>query len=242
MSCCGYIVFDSHTGDEICDSCAKVITNHCPKPSYSYIPKPVLCSKAEAFVQDICANNNVAKCIELSALDRIASKKKCPLNEAALALYLAFKDHDVGRSVLEVAAMCGIHVTEIIKCETRFTREILPSELSARIFDPLNIDNYQVKKSINKLADLIFSKLLHCSPPQSALALAVVHTISCTDYRTKNNVSRTCGITPSCLRRLQKIYNTEILQLQTEVNQPATEQHLNFYCNNASPKKEESKE
>jgi len=223
MSCCGYIVLDSHTGDEICDSCAKVITNHCPKPSYSYIPKPVLCSKAEAFIQDICANNNVAKCIELSALDRIASKKKCPLNEAALALYLAFKDHDVGRSVLEVAAMCGIHVTEIIKCETRFTREILPSELSARIFDPLNIDNYQVK-------------------PQSALALAVVHTISCTDYRTKNNVSRTCGITPSCLRRLQKIYNTEILQLQTEVNQPATEQHLNFYCNNASPKKEESKE
>ena len=204
MACCGnFLIYDSHTGDNICPTCGK--SEVCLNDNEQYpVAKP---SVENEFIGDVCANNHLPSCIELEAtvlFSKGSSKNKKQLAFAACCIYQACKQQNVGRSLIEVSRMCFIPPGEI-SAFLLDERELRPEELVERICWKLGIADYSRKKQISLLSENIYTYHLRCSPPQSSIAVAISEIMQETPL-SQTDIARACDISPSCLRRLNKTY------------------------------------
>ena len=141
MNCCQVnLIFDVHTGDNICPLWGKSATNL--DPIISTNEK----TEINEFHENICANNNIPKSIENEATYLfIKGKKKQEQNVyAAVCLYQAFLNQSVGRSLLEISRLCFVPITKLSQYVTGDI-ELKPSDLVERIAYNLNITSYKTK-------------------------------------------------------------------------------------------------
>ncbi len=208
MNCCGYAITDQRTGDVVCSGCGRLEQNLRDTQN-------IVCfTRRHEFIETVCANNHIAKVIEEEAIFHFFKGTKNRENNtfAAYCIYLACKTHNAARSLVEVAKMCFVSVFQITQYNTNEI-EISPSELAERAFEKLDITSFTEKKEIKQLADALFCSLLRCSPPQSALAVAIsaIHK----NALTKNCIAYACDTSPSCLRRLCRVYKHEIEEFKS---------------------------
>jgi len=194
MKCCGkFLIYDQHSGIDYCDICGYFTTHFVKLESNEeFFEFPI----GSDFIETVCVNNH--------------------MGFAAYCIYYACKKQQVGRTLTEISTMCSVPISEIIKYEEDCTIELLPSHLVARFCAYLNIRDFNIEKQIAKFSDLLYSKLLLSSPPQSVVALAI-YVVLMEKYAnldiTLTDIATTCGISVSCIKRLFKIYKKEILEL-----------------------------
>ena len=205
MECCGYLLNDQHTGDEICLGCGKIFAQLTNITSSLRIYKP------NVQLKDICANNNISNAIEEDALWEIAQSTQ-PIKPCfvAFCLYSACKRGGASRTLQEISKMFDIDTASIAQYETAPTREICPSELAGRVCNKLEITNFKLVQAVKTFADILSQRVVYSCPAQSALALALCF-LPDISKKNKVQISRACGVTPSCLRRLSRIYKADIL-------------------------------
>ncbi len=211
MSCCGaYMVLDSHTGDQICDNCGKV------EQYLNNEYRETLIEKRNVFIQDICANNHLTKSIETQAeylffKNRYREGKNTDAF-AAYCIYIVCKQQQVGRSLVEVSRMCGLSLAQVAIFNVDDNEELQPSNLVTRVCYKLNICNFPLVKAIEELSERLYVSLLNSGPPNSAVAAAIAVLVQSVKLC---KVAWACDISPSCLRRICKIYKKELKDLQT---------------------------
>ena len=198
MECCGYLLHDQHTGDEICLGCGKIFAQLTNTTSSLRIYKP------NAQLKDICANNNISNAIEEDALWEIAQStqliKPCFV---AFCLYNACKRGGASRTLQEISKMFDIDAASIAQYETVPTRDICPSELAGRVCNKPEITNFKLVRAVKTFSDILSQRVVYSCPAQSALALALCFLPDISGLRkNKVQISRGCGVTPSCLRML----------------------------------------
>ncbi len=207
MQCCGYVIYNERQGDLICENCGRI-------ERYLKVPSiPLVQNFKHDFIETVCSNNHISKIIEEEAIHQYY--KSNPQNNkeafAAYCIYFACNKHNVPRSLIEIARICFININDITKFNT-VDINILPSDLAERVFNKLDITSYSLKRDIKKLSDILFNDLLRCSPPQSALAVAIL--TACNKERLDLKIiAQACDTSASCLRRLSKIYKNETLNL-----------------------------
>ena len=212
-NCICYFVIDERRGDEICLRCGLIRPFY--KTVFNFTSEPV----SNDFIKTICGNNNIVKCIENEALLKFSKKNDTTNSFAAYCIYYACKKHTAARTLSEIAEMCFISQSEILKHENSFQSPIKPSDLTARACYRLGIDSFLFQDETSKLADELFNNLLINSPPQSVLAVAifvlcsVCHKKGKIRKRKQNEIARACHISASCIRRLFRVYKEEILTL-----------------------------
>lgn len=231
MKCCGkFMLYDQHEGEYVCDVCYNFFKSFAPVLNYPELDK-ITCS----FIETVCANNHIYKCIERDALKKFRQRKDRSQAFGAFCIYHACKIHKVGRTLSETAAMCFVSVPEISKYDRECSIEILPSQLTARFCANLNITLFKVQKKISRIADMLYSKLLLGSPPQSAIALAIY--VLSQIYEKDSfplklslqSIAETCGVSTNCIRRLFKVYKEELFELVPLCLEPAKNTQLRFY-------------
>lgn len=203
MECCGYMIHDDRVGDLICSNCGKLERNLVVTPkNYSL--------KSHDFIETVCSNNHIAKVIEEEAIFQYFKerKNKNDTSFAAYCIYAACKAHNAGRSLLEIAKMCYLDVGEITR-PNYGEIDISPSEIAERALEKLDLSSFSFKNEVKELSDILFNDLLRCSPPQSALAVAITALCNAKEI-SHTQVARACDTSPSCLRRLCRIYKCEI--------------------------------
>lgn len=207
MECCGYLLHDQHTGDEICLGCGKIFAQLTNTTSSLRIYKP------NAQLKDVCANNNISNAIEEDALWEIGQStqaiKSCFV---AFCLYNACKRGGASRTLQEIGKMFDIDTATIAQYETVPSREICPSELAGRVCNELGITNFKLVQAVKTFADILSLRVVYSCPAQSALALALCFLPDLASLgKNKVQISKACSVTPSCLRRLSRIYKADIL-------------------------------
>ena len=85
----------------------------------------------------------------------------------------------------------------------------------------LEITSFRQKIRIKQLSGLIFNELLRCSPPQSALAVAIF-TLVKDKHISQKEIAKVCDTSLLCLRRLCQIYKNDISKLQLLVEERST--------------------
>lgn len=225
MSCCGtYMVLDSHTGDQICDICGKVeqyLNNEYPE---------TLTEKRSLFIQDVCANNHLTKSIETQAEylffkhQRGGGKNTDAF--AAYCIYLVCKQQQVGRSLVEVSRMCGLSPAQVGIFNVDDNEELQPSNLVARMCYKLDISGFPLVKAIEELSEKLYVGLLNSGPPNSAVAAAIAVLVQ---NIKPCRIAWACDISPSCLRRICKIYKKELKDMQT-VSKTIPKKKVLFYA------------
>jgi len=214
MKCCGkFLIYDHHSGIDYCDICGYFTTHFVKLESNEeFFEFPI----GSDFIETVCVNNHICKSLEQEALYIFKKRSTRTMGFAAYCIYYACKKQQVGRTLTEISTMCSVPISEIIKYEEDCTIELLPSHLVARFCAYLNIRDFNIEKQIAKFSDLLYSKLLLSSPPQSVVALAI-YVVLMEKYAnldiTLTDIATTCGISVSCIKRLFKIYKKEILEL-----------------------------
>lgn len=173
--------------------------------------------RGHSIIADICANHHVLKCIELTARDLYADKHASRTESAAvrvaLCLFTSFSIHDSPRGIDEVAGMCHVPAPSLYKIitdveEPHTISRLKPSSLSARVFPYLDFLTFSHRRKINSTADYIYEHCQISSPPRTILA--VVLYARCRRFFPKNkhstlaHLSRVCGVSTTCLKRLAK--------------------------------------
>ena len=210
MKCCeSYEILDERTGDIVCTNCARVEQTLIKfNPLSSFIENE--------FLQNICANNHIVKRIEEEAAYLFNQKKPVKKTKqqayASYCLYLACKKEGVGRSLIEIGNMCDVSVSDIAAFISIDEIELTPSQLCSRVCHRLDISNFKTITEIEKLSTLLYTELLRCHPPQSALALAIFTLIK---GKSLTNIAHMCDISVSSLRRLSKVYKTELHEIMS---------------------------
>ena len=215
MNCCGYVLIDERIGDLVCEKCGKLMKDLNEE-------KWTRTKFQHDFIETICSNNNIVKVIEEEAIFQF-HKYNEKLNNfafAAYCIYYACKIHHAARSLIEISKMCFVNVADIARYNSDEI-DIIPSDLVERALDKLEITSFRQKSRIKQLSDLIFDELLRCSPPQSALAVAIF-TIVKDKHITQNKIANVCDTSLSCLRRLCRIYKNDVNKLQLLVNEHST--------------------
>ncbi len=212
MMCCGgYEILDHREGDLICAICGK---------TEQHLSNEIFISQKNEeheFIQDICANNHIVKAIEHETINLInkgsmTNKKKNSF--AAHCLYLACKKHGAGRTLFEISKMCFISSSEISHYNDLSDIELDPCQLCARTCEKLDLSDFILVNRIEKLSTQLYKNLLRCSPPQSALAVAIFLTTQQSNL-TVVQIANACGISSSSLRRLCKVYNKELNEIMS---------------------------
>ena len=221
MSCCGYVLTDERVGDLICENCGK-LTKDLKEDKWDRT------KIQHDFIETICSNNNIVKVIEEEAIFLFYKRNEKRDNNAfaAYCIYSACKIHHAARSLIEIAKMCFINVADIAHYNVDEI-EILPSDLVERALDKLEITSFRQKIKIKQFSDIIFNELLRCSPPQSALAVAIF-TLNKDRHISQNLIAKVCDTSLSCVRRLCRIYKNDICKLQLLIEERSTDKGL-FY-------------
>ncbi len=210
MVCCnGYKILDARGGVTVCEKCGK---------NEQYLTDTVNgCSIEEHFeyIQNICANNHLVKSIEAEAEHLFFTNRRGARKNgeafAAYCIYVACKNQNVGRSLIEIARMCYVPLSLLSSFHVDSNEELKPSNLVARICAKLDIISFLIVKDIENMSDILYTGLLNSGPPNSAVAVAIV-------LVTKNvglaKIAWACDISASCLRRICKIYKLELKELE----------------------------
>jgi len=219
MSCCDYIVYDHHTGNEICSGCGKLPNLSPYKIDYTSLhkedkrvrPKRKIIERLE----ETCAKNNIPSAIVDQALYYF-NGKRAGLESAAFCLYKACNDFCASRSLKEIACMFDLPVDSIkMKEEQTEIVATKPSELAYRICVKLGVTKFAEIQLIGNRADMCYSDIMMSCPPQSALAVNLyMHLESSAQYENTTklirNISTACDISVSCTRRLIRVYKKQI--------------------------------
>lgn len=221
MICCGYIITDERTGDSICEKCGKLEKDL--RKHITFFTK-----LQHDFIETVCSNNHIAKVIEEEAIFQFYNSKEQAKSNAfaAYCIYLACTIHQAARSLIEIAKMCFVNVSDISYFKTDEI-DIIPSDLTERALEKLEISSFKFKVRVKHFSDIIFNDLLRCSPPQSALAVAVV-ALNNDKTVTQNAIAKACDTSLSCLRRLCRIYKNDISNLLLIFDEQSTKKV--FYC------------
>ena len=214
MSCCNsYKLLDSRAGDQVCVQCGKVERYLSCAQQYEAV------EKRNEFIQNICANNHLPKSIEAEAeylfFKKQQGKGKNKDVYAAYCIYVACKKHNVGRSLIEISKMCAFPVSLLSKFHVPNVGELRPNNLVARVCCKLGITCFPLQREIESLSDKLYSELLNSGPPNSAVATAIAVLVV---GLKPANIAWACDISPSCLRRICKIYKHELQEIPAFVS------------------------
>ena len=169
MNCCeANLIFDAHTGDNICPLCGKSATNLEPIISTNET------IEINELLENICANNNIPKSIENEAtylFMKGGKKQECDVY-AAFCLYQVFSNQNMGRSLLEISKLCFVPITKLSQYDTGDI-ELKPSDLVERIALNLNIMSFKTICEIK-----IFPDYLHDNFLRSSVAIAIVEKVT----------------------------------------------------------------
>jgi len=148
-------------------------------------------------------NKHFAQNIVLYACDLVRIRQRKCTCFTAFCLYESCSHFEASRTYKEIANDFNITVTNIVKCcrnsEKSHINWTKPSDLSPRVFYNLNITDRKQRMKLSKRADYIFMHVLRSSPPQSALALAILEE----GLIPLKQIANICNISPQCLRSCQ---------------------------------------
>ena len=227
MSCCnGYKILDARGGVTVCEKCGKNEQHLIDTVNNGFIEKHF------EYIQNICANNHLTNSIETEAEHLFFKNRKGSRKNgetfAAYCIYIACKNQNVGRSLIEVARMCYVPLSLLSSFHVDSNEELKPSNLVVRICAKLSITAFPLVKNIENISDKLYTGLLNSGPPNSAVAVAIV-------VATKNvglaKIAWACDISSSCLRRICKIYKLELKELQSLSSPLSKAAQKEFYSN-----------
>lgn len=201
--CCGYILYDEHTGDNVCESCGKIIST-LPSPIITKDNNESICNLINEFI-DIASNNQVSQCIIDRTLNLYNKGKQKGRSILISSFYKACVIEQVPRSIKEISDMFKINFSEILKYTGDYN--IKPSDLSQRICNKLGITKYCHIKNIDAVSDGLFKYIFINSPPQSCLAVAILNSYpENAPPISIAKIANTCQVSLSCIRRLNRLY------------------------------------
>ncbi len=211
MSCCsGYKLIDSRTGDQVCETCGK-LERYLHTHEYDN-----LIDRRCEFIQNICANNHIMKSIETQAEYLFFKNRYYTGNNtdayAGYCIYEACKNQNVGRSLVEIAKMCDLPLSQLSKFCSVGNTEVRPRNLIARVCYKLGITGFPLICAIENMSEKLYTELLNSGPPNSAAAAAISVLV---ESLKPAKIAWACDISPSCLRRICKIYKKELSELKT---------------------------
>ena len=216
MNCCqANLIFDAHTADNIRPLCGKSVTNLDPIISTNET------IEINEYLEKICAKNNIPKSIENEATYLFLKGRKKQEQDvyAAVCLYQAFLNQNMGRFLLEISRLCFVPITKLSQYVTGDI-EIKPSDLLERIVYNLNITSYKTKCEIKIFADYLHDNFLRCSPPRSSVDISIVEKVT-NPQPSVEIAAQNCDISLSCLQRLRRVYKEEIAAVhRTIANKP----------------------
>lgn len=208
MNCCGYIIIDERSGDNICSNCGRA-------SSSIGFGLDIQVQEEESFeyLRDICANNHITSDIEHDAMHLLREKQIFNHSYIAYALYITLQRHHVPRTIFEISKMCFIPHQDILKYDQGNKDEgieVSPSMMTERTCYNLGIFNKRVIRLTKRVADKLAGSILLCNPPHTILAVTIfaqrpdlgAGTIACH-----------CNVSISTVKRLFRTYKNEIFQL-----------------------------
>ena len=201
MSCCGYVLHDQVTGLDICDNCGHAIDN-----INFFIPPLISNVKDVELISNICANNHIPEAISSYASHLYEVGDKQTEVYSAYCVYKACNFFNASRTLKEICVMFGVPYKEVTKHDIIIS--IKPSELLPRICIKLKIENFKLITELAKKVDEVYTYVLISSPPQSIIAL-VLHVCPFVHFSI-NQIAEACEISLSCLRRLARLYTSQI--------------------------------
>ena len=207
-TCVCNFILNERRGDEICLRCGFI----CPFYSIKSTYEPIVVKND--FIKTVCANNNIAKCIEEDALLKFGKRGKKTDKFAAYCIYYACKKHKVPRTVQEISSICFVSPSNILEYGNEVQSVIKPSDLVSRVCYRLGIDSFNFQTEAGKLGNNLFSNLLVNSPPQSVLGVSIyVLCKICKKKHMQRDIAKACYVSTSCIRRLYRVYKDAILSI-----------------------------
>jgi len=214
MECCGYLISDEHEGTQICVNCHQSFndlknygTNMDSELSFIQNNTKVLLEQ----LKNVCANNHIEQSVEKLCSDYLLKIEKPKINDVIYCLHKACSYLGGARSLKEISDMFQLPVKNLSMYEG-IADIVNPSDLVARACNRLAITRFQDIVTIGKKADDLRDTFLSASPPQSAVALAIMkHVQTCKFLSiTLVDIAQASGVSISCLRRLNRLYKKEM--------------------------------
>ena len=207
--CCGYIIYDQHTGDSICTTCCRVKNTG---RENVFTIENLLLSHSE-FVE-LCEKKHISRAIVGYALDLHAKREKYDKNEAAAVaadlaycLYEAFCKYDAKRSVKEIADLMHLDArTKKIFFAKCTEDKVKPSDLISRVCQQLELLDFKFHTKIARLADDVYENQLLSHTPQTVLAGTLMLVVASEKLAiTPKTIAAACDVSPACMRRASRL-------------------------------------
>jgi len=223
---------DVHTGDTICTSCGRIISE---RNTYSDIGTgsqrelTVLQDRDRSIIRDICASHNLSGGIALLACDfytRYKRSNRVVRGYIAFAIYRACVEYRCPRSVNEVAYMCHINPTDLWKTIRNTWDEhciqMRPSDFAARVYPQIE-DLFPTYTRYIRICAIADSMLLECAA-SSNLLLAVVLTRYLPEAKSgrkeRERVAIACTIADSTISRFMRRtdYDQSLIRAEARIS------------------------
>jgi transcription initiation factor TFIIIB Brf1 subunit/transcription initiation factor TFIIB len=215
-TCTHNAIYDTHTGDEICDKCGKVLSGGISFEESAYSVN----FKSETACIDIttldviltaCDTHHVAKDIKrdviklCSEIHRKAYARSTPEEIVGYALYKAFDAHGVARTIEEISCMLHCRQKNIYDtCKAMDNISIVAvkcSSIAPRIACLLNINNYKIGKNLANVADCIQETRGNMHPN---VILALVYACHFATTISLREIAHACDTKVATIKRVQR--------------------------------------
>ena len=216
LSCCGYIVYDSHTADHICENCAKVVAYN----GYIYpisITPPHSYEGKHSDLSDICYNWNLSKDV-VSHAAYLYEKLNFSVKDQGFKAYCVYRacvEKSCPRSMQEVARMFFVSTDDIYekskKSGSGLIDQVSPLDLVDRICHDLKITNYQSICSVKNEVEILMNGIMDSCQPHSVLAIAITNLNGRRNMGlSKKDIASACGVSGGCVKRLLRLQNQKM--------------------------------
>ena len=211
-------IYDHHEGIDVCKTCGRVLSDLVLEHTTQVNNKIHKISNIHHdylnTLEIICENHHIPRNIEEYTIYLISTeKKKLCLPIIAAHLYFSCHKFNASRTIKEISSMFKLNPPSI---KEFCSLNILPSEITERVCMKLGNASFSIIKRIKYVSDYFYNHILLSSPPQSALGITLCIFASNFIPALKiEDIAASCELSLSCLRRLCRIYKSDLCELQS---------------------------